>query len=111
MAPKNKSKTMRQSPKSKSKRKSPKGKRKSPISKFGGSSPGSKLKLEHLPNDMLQLVYDKIPSGRDRVALASTSRQMNNVPYAFESAEHFIRTQADVAGTTQTSIRPRPLTE
>jgi len=65
----------------------------SPKSRVGSPK---KPKLEHLPNELLHLVYDKIPSGRDRVALASTSKRMNYVPDIYKSAEHFIRKQADV---------------
>ena len=106
MARKSKSKRRSKSPKS------PKGKRKSPKSRGRhtsksrfGSSPPSKLKMEHLPTELLQLIYDKIPSGKDRVALASTSKQMNNVPYAYESLEHFISNTSDV----ETAIQHRAI--
>lgn len=109
MAPK----TSKSKSKLKLKSKSPKSnlKQRKSTSKFGGSLPRSnprvgssqKLKLEHLPNEMLQLIYDKIPKGKDRVALASTSSRMNNVGYAFESVEHFIRTQADVEAAIKNS--------
>lgn len=69
-----------------------------------GSSP-SRLKLEHLNDDVLQLVYDKIPKGKDRVALASASRRMNSVPYAYESAMHFIRKPADVEAAIANSAQ------
>ena len=51
--------------------------------------------MTNLPNELLEYIYDKIPNVRDRVALASTSRQMRRAQN-YSSIPHFIRKESDI---------------
>lgn len=95
---KSKSRT-RMSRKSKSKTRKT---RKSRKSKFGSSpkasSPKFKAvspKMTNLPTELLSLIYNKMPNLDDRVALASTSKQMRGA-VSYENANHIIHTPSDI---------------
>lgn len=51
-------------------------------------------KLTNLPNELLERIFEEIPKARDRIALASTSRQMRAAA-SYKTNEHVIRKQAD----------------
>lgn len=49
-----------------------------------------------MANEVLELIYNQIPSAKDRVALASTSHQMRNVSNKYETVEHIILKPSDI---------------
>lgn len=49
-----------------------------------------------MANEVLELIYNQIPSAQDRVALASTSHQMRNVSNKYETVEHIILKPSDI---------------
>ena len=82
------------------------GSRKKSKKRFGSSpragSPKFRTvspKITNLPNEILDLIYDKMPSGRDRAALAATSKQMHAVASnmnVYRTVEHVIRKESDI---------------
>lgn len=49
----------------------------------------------HLPTELLQEIYDKLPNVSDRAALAATSRRMEHVS-KYDTAVHYIQKASDI---------------
>ena len=95
-SPKPKSKP-RSSPKTKSR-----SKQGSPRSKQGSPTAIRVLspKMTNLPNELLELIYNELPRGKDRVALALTSKKMNSAA-TYKTVKRIILNKADVTAAIQ----------